>query len=66
MNENPLDIASSLASALPEDADVRDELIALGMVTTGVICATPHEDRAELVDTFCKMLRIGVAGELHS
>lgn len=66
MRDDPLDIASSLASALPAAADARDELIALGLVATGVICTTPHENRAELVDTFCRLVREGVAGELHS
>lgn len=61
-----LELAGEIASVLPEEADPRDELVALGMVATGVICSTRHEDRAELVDTFCKMLRLGVAGELHS
>jgi hypothetical protein len=65
MSDEALDIASSLAATLPEEADARDELMALGLVTTGVICAVRHEDRAELVETFCAMLRKGVAGELH-
>ncbi len=65
MPDEVLDIVSSLAAALPKEADPRDELIALGMVATGVICATEQESRAELVETFCKMLRKGVAGELH-
>lgn len=61
-----LEIYDSLAAALPENADAREELIAVGMVATGIISAVPHEDRAELVDKFCKTLRLGVAGELHS
>ena len=64
---NSKKIASALAEALPAKADVRDELIALGLVATGVICQTPMEGRAVLVDTFCRLVRQGttVASDLN-
>lgn len=57
----PKTIAATLSNALPPRADARDELIALGMIATGVICQTPAQDRAKLVDTFCELMRKGVA-----
>lgn len=57
----PKTIARALSNALPAQADARDELIALGLVATGVICQTPLEGRAELVDTFCTLIRKGTA-----
>lgn len=61
----PKKIAEALSDALPRSADARDELIALGMVATGVICTTRQEDRAQLVETFCALVRKGVATELN-
>ena len=57
-NTDPATIAISLADALPREADRRDELIAIGMLTTGLICESPCEnERAELVEAFCNILR---------
>lgn len=58
-------IAEAISDALPPRADARDELIALGLVATGVICQTPVDRRAQLVDTFCALLRKGCATELN-
>lgn len=58
-------LAHSIADALEESEDARSELIALGMVVSGVICETEPEGRADLVDTFCKILRDSVANELN-
>lgn len=58
-------IADTLANVLPENASPRDELMALGMVASGVICNTALEHRADLVETFCRVLRRSVAIELN-
>lgn len=58
-------IADSLAAALPEEGDPRDELVALGMVASGVICQTAQHERADLVEAFCSILRKSVALELN-
>lgn len=58
-------IAEAISDALPPRADARDELIALGLVATGVICQTPVDRRAQLVDTFCALLRKGCAADLN-
>jgi hypothetical protein len=58
-------ISENLAEALPATADPRDELVALGMVATAIICQTEPEARAALVDTFCDTLRKGVASGLN-
>lgn len=58
-------IADSLAHALPDTADPRDELIALLLVTSGVILTTEPDERAELVDNFCRVLRESVILDLN-
>ena len=58
-------IMNSLLKALPEEADARDELVALGAVAAGVINATDPEKRADLVERFCSTLRKQVAMELN-
>lgn len=59
------DIAIALADALPRDAERRTELVAIGMVATALICGTREEDRADLVEEFCAILRKSVAMELN-
>lgn len=61
----PDEIALALADALPRDADRRSELVAVGMVATALIAGTSEDERAELVDFFCKQLRASVANELN-
>lgn len=65
MSDTANDIMRSLLEALPAEADARDELVALGAVTAGVIITTEPEERAKLVDSFCSTLRKHVAGELN-
>lgn len=62
----PVEIACSLADTLAETDDVRSEIVALGMVASGVILHAPIAQRAELVEMFCRVLRTSVATELHS
>lgn len=59
------EIALMLADALPQNAERRTELIAVGMVATALIAGSNPEDRAELIDTFCATLRKSVAMELN-
>jgi len=47
------------------EANALDELIALGMIATGVICSTPVEQRSELIETFCALVRKGTATDLN-
>lgn len=54
-------LADSIAESISESTDPRVELVALGMVVSGVICETRPESRAELVETFCTILRQSVA-----
>ena len=58
-------IAACLTGALPEEVDQRAALIALGLVTAGVVCGAEPGDRSELVEAFCKLLRESVAQELN-
>lgn len=58
-------IMRSLIEALPEEAEARDELVALGAVTAGVINTVVPEERADLVERFCATLRRQVAMELN-
>lgn len=59
------DIAEDIADALPEDGSVRDELIALALVATGIIQNTPESGRADLVDIFCGTVRRSSAPDLN-
>lgn len=58
-------MACSIADTLTESTDAREELIALGIVVSGVICETPLENRSELVDVFCDLVRKSVASTLN-
>lgn len=58
-------LACTIADTLSESKDTRAELVALGMVVSGVICETEPDDRAELVDAFCILLRQSVASTLN-
>lgn len=58
-------VARSIADTLAESNDAREELIALGIVVSGVISETPPEGRSELVDVFCDLVRKSVAGTLN-
>jgi uncharacterized protein YejL (UPF0352 family) len=61
----PNDIAEALADALPREANRRDELVAIGMVATALIEGVEAEDRAELVEVFCRTLRNSIAGGMN-
>ena len=64
--EDPRLLADALIDAMPSVADRRQALVALGMVTTVMICESASPiDRAELVDAFCKILRDEVAKQLN-
>lgn len=62
---DPATLAIALADTLPRNADRRSELVAIGMLATAVICEGPDDERAELVETFCSILRAGVAQQLN-
>jgi hypothetical protein len=62
---DPSLLALALADTLPRSADRRSELVAIGMLATAVICEGPNEERAELVEAFCNILRTGVAQQLN-
>lgn len=59
------DMACTIADTLTESTNARDELIALGMVVSGVICETEPGTRTELVDLFCDILRKSVSSSLN-
>ena len=59
------EIMRSLMQALPEEADARDELVAVGSLAGAIINATAPEGRAALVERFCATLRKAVATELN-
>lgn len=58
-------ILKSLTEALPEEADARDELVAIGGLAGLIINTTAPEGRADLVECFCDTLRKAVAAELN-
>lgn len=58
-------IMKTLLEALPEEADARDELVAVGGLAGAIINATAPEGRADLVECFCATLRKAVATELN-
>ncbi len=62
---DPKSLALSVSEVMEKSTSPRSELIALGMVASGIICETPPEQRAELVETFCEILRSSVNGALH-
>jgi hypothetical protein len=59
------EIAIALADALPRNAERRTELIAIGMLATALISGTRAEERSELIEDFCAILRKSVAAELN-
>lgn len=59
------EIAIALADALPRNADRRTELVAVGMLATALIADTAIEQRADLIEEFCSILRSSVANELN-
>lgn len=59
------DTVRSLASALPDEGEPRDALIAVGIVASGILCQTPVEKRAELIETFCKLLKSSASIDLN-
>jgi len=58
-------ILESLIDALPEEADARAELVALGSAASLIIGTMPEEARADLVECFCDTLRKGVQAGLN-
>lgn len=61
----PNDIAMALADALPREASRRDELVAIGMIATALIEGVEAEERAQLVEVFCRTLRKSIAGGMN-
>lgn len=59
------EIADTLAEALPEEANLANALVAVGMVTNAIISDAPVAQRAELVEKFCSILKSSIATELH-
>ena len=62
---DPKSLALSVADVMSESKNSRDELVALGIVASGIICEMPPEHRAEFVETFCQILRSSVSGVMH-
>lgn len=60
-----IEIADTLAQALPPESNLTNALVAVGMVTNALISDAPVAQRAELVEKFCSILRDSVAGELN-
>lgn len=60
------EIMHALLEALPPEARVCDELAALGAVTAGVINTISMEQRSDLVERFCSILRKQTAMELNA
>lgn len=58
-------IINSIANALPEESSARDDLIALAVVTTGVIQSVDPEGRPELIEKFCELIRKNAALDLN-
>lgn len=59
------EIAACLAEALPQEASLRDEIIAVGIVAGALISGATPDDRAELTEAFCATLRGCVAMDLN-
>jgi hypothetical protein len=62
---DPYTLALALSGTLPEESDPRSELIALGMVTSGVICEAHPDERAGLVERFVAILRGSITADMH-
>lgn len=60
---NPMPIVNAITDALKPSDDARNELVALGMVVSAVICNLPPTQRPHLVEMFCALLRVAVAEE---
>ena len=60
-----LNIVTSITFALPDEGESRDVLIAVGIVASGILCQAPFEERAELVERFCELLRKSSAIDLN-
>lgn len=65
MSHGPKDIFIALSDALPRDAERRAEIIAVGMLATALISDTNEDGRAELVETFCGIVRKTISRELN-
>lgn len=65
MSERIKSITDALTGALPREAEARDELAALGIIATGIICQAEPDERAELVETFCGILRKSCASDFN-
>jgi hypothetical protein len=59
------EIAIALADALPRNAERRTEIVAVGMLATALISGTRQEERSELIEDFCAILRKSVAAEMN-
>lgn len=59
------EIAIALADALPRNTDRRTEIVAVGMLATALISGTCEQERSNLVEEFCAILRKSVAMELN-
>ena len=59
------DLALAIAETMPETSTVQDDLVALGMVVSGVICTAEECERNELVEKFCETLRKSMASQLN-
>lgn len=59
------EIMHALLEALPEEADARDELVAIGSLAGAIINTTDPAGRSDLVERFYATLRHAVATELN-
>lgn len=54
-----------LTDALDENSSAKEDLVALGTIVTCVIFTVAKEERANLVESFCKTLRKSVASDMN-
>jgi uncharacterized protein YejL (UPF0352 family) len=59
------EILERVLDAIHDEDTVADELTALGMVVTAIICTVDHGKRSELVETFCGLLQKSVNSTLN-
>jgi uncharacterized protein YejL (UPF0352 family) len=65
MSDSIMQIVEALFQALPRKTNTKDELTALGMIVTGIICEVGPDGRALLVESFCSTLRKTVNSDLN-
>lgn len=59
------DICEELTDALPANVDLRDALMAAGMLAAGLALLARPDDRAEFSDVFCDTFRKSLGLDLN-